>query len=343
MDPALAMLLRFRLRGALRRSFRGLKTARGLVFFLLGLITLLLCFGPQALIAFIEHRHADPETLRDVLPLGLLGLTMMALLSGTRQEGICFTPAEVDFLFSGPFSRRHLLLYKLATGLVAAVFSALFFSLILLRYTSLWMASFLGAFLALVFIQFLTTLLVLVGQTLAEQVYTVARKAVLFVILGLAAVIVARGLPAFLDRGFVEAAHGLRTSAIGKWLFLPLEPFVRTITAEKIFPQLIGWAAVAAVLDLALLSLVVRIDVNYLESSVVASQKRYLLMQQRRQGRWITKPKMSWRLPLLPWLYGAGPIAWRQLTTALRGLHGLLPFFLIVVGFSAMPLVFPSH
>ena len=121
---------------------------------------------------------------------------------------------------------------------------------------------------------------------------------------------------------------------------MPLEPFVRTISAEKIFPDLIGWALAAAAVDLALLALVVRIDVNYLESSLVASQKRYAMLQRRRStGRMVVKPHVAWRAPQLPWLGGAGPIAWRQLTTAIRSIHGLLVFFLIFLCLAAVPLL----
>jgi hypothetical protein len=293
-------------------------------------------------VQFIQRAPADPNTLHDVLPLGLLGLALMSLLGGTRQEGICFMPAEVDFLFPGPFTRRNLLLYKLTTGLTGTLFLSFFSSFMLMRFGSSWIAIFVGAFLAIVFVQFLTTLLVLFCQTMAQQAYTIARKAVLLAILGLLAAIAARWLPTAMDRSFVEAAHGLRESDLGRWLLLPLEPFVRTMTAERLFPDLIGWAAAAAAIDFVILALVVRIDVNYLESSVVASQKRYTLLQRRRQGRLFAKPKMSWRIPSFPWLGGIGPIAWRQMTTALRGLHGLIPFFLIVLGFAAMPVFFQA-
>jgi hypothetical protein len=343
MDQALIKLLRFRFRGALRRSFRGIKTVRGAIFFMLGLGTLLLWLGPQVMVMFVAGHapRVDPQMLRDVLPLVLFGVSLMAVLSAARMEGIHFTAAEVDFLFSGPFSRRQLLFYKLSSGMVASLFVALIFSMMLMRYASLWAAAFLGAFLTLVFIHLLTTALVLAGQALAQRMYTRARKAMMFVVLGAAIIFAARWLPAFFNRGFQEAAHGLCNSAVWFWLAMPLEPFVRTITAEKIMPDLIGWAAAAAAVDLALLALAVRIDVNYLESSLVASQKRYLMLQRRRStgGRMVVKPRVSWRIKQLPWLGGAGPIAWRQLTTAIRSVHGLLFFFLIIVCVAAAPLL----
>ncbi|MGD0517196.1 MAG: putative ABC exporter domain-containing protein, partial [Thermoguttaceae bacterium] len=118
MDQALIKLLRFRFRGALRRSFRGIKTVRGAIFFMLGLGTLLLWLGPQVMVMFVAGHapRVDPQMLRDVLPLVLFGVSLMAVLSAARMEGIHFTAAEVDFLFSGPFSRRQLLFYKLSSG-----------------------------------------------------------------------------------------------------------------------------------------------------------------------------------------------------------------------------------
>jgi hypothetical protein len=345
MNPALFKLLKFRLRGTFRRSFRGIKTVRGAVFFLLGLGTLLLWLGPQFMVFFLaKHTQTDPQMLRDVLPVGLLCLMLTSMLSATRVEGIHFTAAEVDFLFSGPFTRRHLLLYKLSSGLAASMFVALILSLTFLRYASLWTASFLGALLMLIFIQLLTTALVLAGQAMAQQMYTRARKGVLLAILGLAVLIAANWLPAFFEHGIQAASQRMRESAAWFWLFMPLEPFVRTILADKFMPDMIGWAAAAAAIDLALLALVVMIDVNYTESSLVASQKRYLMLQRRRStGRMVVKPRVGWRIPQLPWLYGAGPIAWRQLTTALRSVHGLLPFFLIIAGIVVAPVLFQAQ
>jgi hypothetical protein len=342
MDPVLVKLLRLRLRGAVRRSFRGLKTGRGIVFFVLGVGTIMLCVGPQVLLLFLKREPVDPNTLRDVVPVGLLVMSLMALLGGTRQEGICFTPAEVDILFPGPFTRRHLLLFKLAGGLGGTLFASVFTSIMMMRYVNSWIATFVGLFLAVVFVQLLTTLLVLFCQTMAQQAYTVARKVVLFSILGLLGAIAVRWAPTMMSGGFVEAAHGLRESEVGRWLLLLFEPFVRTIAAERVIPDLVGWAAAAAAIDLVLLALVVRIDVNYLESSVVASQKRYQFLQRRRQGRMFAKPKTSLRMPPLPWLGGIGPIAWRQMTTALRSLHGLIPFLLVILGFAAVPLFFQA-
>ena len=76
---------------------------------------------------------------------------------------ISFTPAEVDFLFPAPFHRRELLIYKLAKLFMGAVFMALFFSMSVLIYLNTWLAAFVGIFLTLAFTQLLALTVALVG------------------------------------------------------------------------------------------------------------------------------------------------------------------------------------
>jgi hypothetical protein len=55
----------------------------------------------------------------------------------------------------------------------------------------------------------------------------------------------------------------------------------------------------------------------------------------------LSKPSgVRWRLPVLPRWRGAGPIAWRQLVSALRGSRGMVYFLLTIVTAMALPVVF---
>ena len=212
------------------------------MFFLLGLAAMLMWLGSQVMAFFFaRHVQGDPQILHDVLPVALFGMVLMSVLGALRVEGVHFTAAEVDFLFSGPFSRRQLLLYKLSSGMLAWLFTALVFSMMLMCYASLWIAAFLGLFLTMAFMQLLSTALVLAGQALAQKVYSRARKIVLLAIIAVAVIAGACWVPTFFEQGIVETAHRVRQSAAWFWLMLPLEPFVRTISAEKIVPDLIGW------------------------------------------------------------------------------------------------------
>lgn len=332
MDRALLKLLRLRFRAFVRRMFRGMKTVRGAVLFALGLLTMALWLGPSVVMAAASGPQSDPEEVLAVVPLALLGVCLISVLTAGKQKSIYFSPAEVDFLFAGPFSRRELLLYKISAGVLGAALTALFLSAVFARHGTMWVAVLLGCFLSLLLVQLFSTAAALIGQTLAERAYTRLRKLLLVGVLVLLAVCVGPPLSAALEGGFLLAAKAVRESTAGFWLLAIFEPFGQTITAQRVLPELIGWVALAAAVDLAMLGLVMRLDVNYLEAAVAVSQKLYQRRQQaqRRGSAWITQSKSSWRLPSFPWWRGVGPIARRQLTSAIRSARGFLVFFLIM-------------
>lgn len=345
-DPALRKLLGLRFHASLRRMVHGLKTVRGAAFSVLGLVTFVFAFGPQIAIMFAHPARQAPDTLRESLPLALLGYCLLSIVSGTDQRGINFAPAEVDFLFSAPFTRRQLLVYKLASSLPGLCFATLVLPLFLLRYQIVWLAAFAGSFLALVGIQLFATGVVLFSQTVAERAYTRFRKLVLFVLI----LAIGMGIGSQSSGGFAGAGLALvrqiNQSPMGATILAPFAVFSRAITAERFFPDLVQWGSLAALVDLGLLGVVLWLDVNYLESAVVASQKRYERMQQARQGRIgrASATATKWHLPRLPWLGGAGPVVHRQLTTALHSVRGLIwmlliPFFVL----TPMLVTMPSH
>src|SRR5689334_649958 len=114
MNPALFKLMTLQARAAVRRSLRGVKSARGAVFFAVGVVVFLLWIGPTLLTLHLTRRDAvDPAKVREYLPAALLLACAGALLA-PGDKALYFTPAEVNFLFPGPFSRRQLLGYKTA-------------------------------------------------------------------------------------------------------------------------------------------------------------------------------------------------------------------------------------
>ena len=70
------------------------------------------------------------------------------------------------------------------------------------------------------------------------------------------------------------------------------------------------------------LILVIKLDSDYLEEAAAVSQKLYERMQRARKGGGLALPASKTaarlRIPRLPWLGGAGPIAWRQVLVATR-------------------------
>ncbi len=78
-----------------------------------------------------------------------------------------------------------------------------------------------------------------------------------------------------------------------------------------------------------------KLDANYIESAATISQKVYERIRRTKQGGGVAMPVGAragrLRLPPLPWLAGAGPIAWRQLLLAMRTSRHMLIITLILV------------
>ena len=331
--------MRLQARAALRRAVRGVRTPRGAIFFGIGLLVFGMWLGPLVFAAVFGSRGhrsgfaADPLEARQVAP-ALLLLFALASLFSTGDRALSFTPGEVNFLFAAPFTRRQLLGYKLVKSMAGALATGLVLSMVLKRHAFFWLAAFVGAFLSMLLIHLTTTCLVLAGQAVNQRAYNLTRRAVLLVVVAL--VVVAVG-PAFMNRtgeSVTDVGALLRQfseSPGGRVILAPFQPFGRAFTAESL-SRLLLWGAAAAAVDAAMVALMMRLDANYLEAAAAASERVYERAQRARRGEWAPGIGASGgggarkrrRVPPLPWLAGAGPLAWRQLAAVSHKAAGLL-------------------
>jgi hypothetical protein len=317
-------LLFLHFRGSLRRRLRSLRTLRGWLLTLIGLGFV----GGWVLLASHRSPLTGQETMgggslpanaaRDVFPPVLL-LACLMTVAVSSGPAIYFSRAEIDFLFTGPFSRRGLLLYKFLSYATGAFVSALCISAVVPFHSRLWAAAFLGTFLTLVFLQLFAAVVGLMGQTLAAPVHRRLRWA--FVGLGL---LVLAGLVwqtpvRAAGGGTLAALQAARNSAVGQLVFAPFEVYARVVFAENA-RDLAVWAVLAAGLDALLLAGLIWLDAEYYEAVEAVSQRRRQRWRQWHRGRLVVEPAAvaGMRIPQLPRWGGAGPLAWRQLTTAAR-------------------------
>jgi hypothetical protein len=338
MPPALWTLLRLNFRATLRRMLRGVRTPRGLTFLLLSLLCIV-AWGGSALFRAMAMPRTDPQTFRIFAPMAMLVFCVGNLVTSVSENAVAFTAAEVDFLFPGPFSRRDLLRFKIIKTAIGTIFTALILSIVLLRYCAFWFACLVGIWLAVQFMQLFSMAVVMIGQTMGERMYSAARRGLLLGVVALAIIAAAPALASALHQGPAEFARQVRATTAGKVLLGPFVVFARAITAQSWYPQLVGWGSAALLIDLAMFTLVVGLDANYLAAADAASQRRYERMQRLRRGGAgaMSSPRQAnLHVRPLPWLGGAGPIAWRQLVSALRSSRRLLILLLIIAASVSM-------
>ncbi len=296
-----------------------------------------MCFLPAPVFALLAPRVQIAEQVALIHrfgPLGLLLFCLINVLLASEDRAITYSPAEVNFLFPGPYRPRQLLLYKIVGTLLAAVFTSLVFTLFLFlgarahitATSARFLSAFVGVLLSLVF------LYLFVDGRPASFISTFGAAGVQPPALGSLArcwssVLIA-AWAAILGSGGRDEAAGLdgrelilrlERSAAVQAALVPFQPFVRAFTAERLWPDLVAWSSLAAALDAAMLGLILVLNAQYLEASATASARRYERLQMARSGGGLSSMAVShWRLPALPSWGGIGPNLWRQGTTALR-------------------------
>jgi hypothetical protein len=295
-----------------------------LLVFSLGCLAVMLV--PQVLAATTMRGQPGVARIAEVselfAPFGLLLLALVFAFTAAGERAFYFTPAEVDFFFAAPFTRRELLLYKLGKTALGLVAMSLFVSTVMLVNLRSWLAGFVGLPLALLMLQLLAMTTAMAGQIVAQSLYNRARRLLLAVVMLLLFVGLGQVARRVQVGGIVELAASMRDSLTLQVLVAPFRIYTRAIFAEAWFPDLAGWAAAALAIDLGLLLVILKMDANYLESAAAISQKVYEQIRRTKQGAGLAMPVRSGgvqiRLPHPPWLGGAGPIAWRQLLLAIR-------------------------
>lgn len=331
MPEALLLLMRLQLRGWLRALARNLRTVKGAILALAGAFVFVSWLG-SVLVSPRPAERPDPELLERFGPLGLLASCVLGLVFSSGGKAVSFSPAEVDFLFPGPFTRRQLLAYKIAGTVGLGLPSTLLLTLFARGFAGWFVAAYVGLLLTVLFFQFFTLAAGLLAQTVGARAYTRGRKALL-VVLGLLVAGVAlhayRSAPEPDVRAVLER---MEESAVWQTVRVPLTWFIKAYLAERLWPDLVQWAGLAALVDLGLLALVFALDAQYLEAAASASERLYVLRQRLRSGQGTLvgpggEGKARFRLPGLPWWGGAGPTIWRQWTTAVRS---YLPIIVLV-------------
>jgi hypothetical protein len=342
MPRALLLLIRLQTMAWLRYLTRNLTTPKGILLALLGLPFLFFLVVSLFLTPAGVEPY-PPESIRSHGPAVLLLYCLVNVLLSSGERAVYFSPAEVQFLFAGPFGRRQLLVYKILSTLMVSVPSALVLGLVFRLHAPHWYGAVAGMLLVMVFMQLFGMALNLTAVGLGARLYSRTRRIIVFGLLLL-------GLLLFLSAGGPARIRsgggwwdGVETSLPWRVLTWPLRTFAETFLAERVWPDLVLWLAAGLGVNVVLLGVVFYLDADYLEATAASSSRIYARIQRLRGGKAAaeadgeaaTPAIVRWSLPMPPFLGGAGPIFWRQLLAGLRQPSRLMMLglvFVLVIG-----------
>lgn len=351
MDAALLLLLRLRFYGALRRMGRKLGTARGLLLTLVGVAFLSIMILPSLFTKMpAEMAAVQAAGFRRFGPLGFLLYCIMILLFSPGDKAFAFSPAEVSFLFPGPFGRKSLLAYKVGGNLILTCFGGLFFLWAFRQFWTNPIAGYIGTVMAFSFLQLFQVGVTVAGQAIGAKAATRRRQLAVVIILAIMALVaLSLGIKSLSEIN-LETLRNLENRPWVIALKAPFRPMVYTITAPRFWPDVPLWGSVSLLINAGLFFAILSLDAQYLEAAAAGSERFYAKLERMRKGGPSVSSRRKnqvWKeMPSLPYLDGIGPIFWRQLTTAVRDYaRAVVPFAVstLIAGFGIYLAVFVGN
>ena len=332
MDAALRQLLILRLRGGLRQRLRQLASLRGLLFTLAfgGIIWFVIDANSApdtSLFAFAGmDRHDLSAQIMTFMPLSLFGLSLLTVLLATGPT-FHFSPNEINFLFTRPFRRRDLILYKFGAYFAGVVASSLFVTLFMKAQTGSALTAFVATVLTLVFVQLNSAVIAMTGHALEGSRLAKLRwpATAVFGVLAVGTVLYAWAMP---DIGVLDLLAEVRHSTVGTILLIPYTVFAELFVAQTAY-DLAFWALVAVIIDMALLYAAIVLDARTIDRSLAENARLSSRWERIRQGGsfFATQRTQVTSIRRAPIAGGLGPIAWRQALNALRNSFKLVIVF----------------
>lgn len=351
--PALRLLIRMKLRGALRSQVRKLKRPSGWLFALLGLALFGIWIGRFLVLGIVQTQPVhDPEVLMLWTKIGLAVICLMTVLAAFSHRGLYLPKEEIELAFSGPLSRSDLIRYRLGVNMLRSLFAGALFGLGAARSMPVGWFGFLGVMVTMLTVPMLGQATALLLGDTENRLGRLAKKLPFRPIAGILGALVGVSMLALIFAGDDDLGQTfgrisplrvtfetLAGSSVLRSILLPLEPWARMIAAPDAGTFLL-WLAACGVLWFVGWELTARIPVDFRETSLAASADIARRISKLRRGgsgglagSMMSKPRAGWRVP---WLLGRGPfgaVAWLKLATISRKARGAFLFSAAIVLF----------
>ena len=337
MDAALRQLLVLRLRGGLRQRLLQLASLCGALFSLafVGIIWFLVASNSSSGTELFVSTALDPqisgEQLVTFLPLSMLGLSLLTVVITTGPT-FHFSPNEINFLFTGPFRRQDLILYKFSAYVAGVTVSSVFITFLVQPEAGSVLPVFFSTLLTLVFVQLNSAVIGMAGHVLDGSRFAWMRWPSIGVLgaFAVGTVLCAWAMP---DRGIFDLLSEFRHSWIGTIVLIPYIVFAQLFAAPSM-SVLAFWALIAVVINFALLRAAILLDAQTTDRSLAENAKLSNRWERIKQGGsfWATERTEVRSIRRAPFLGGLGPIAARQALNALRNSSKLI---LVWIGLAA--------
>lgn len=337
MTDALWLLMKLRLRAWFRRIGKSASSVKGaltLAFFTLMISCWMISILANRILNPKPGSGADPAVVHRIGGPGILVFCVLIVVTAGIKPPILFTPAEIQFLFCGPFTRRQLLTYKLLSQFLMTIPFGLFMAIMFRDAAGTYLTAVAGALLIFTFMQLFGLAVNFTASYFSALAYNRFRKIVLFAVLG---GLIIGGVLLFQRHSaggnVIQTLKAIEQQPVVHRLLTPFRWYSQVLTARNLGEFWLP-ALGALGINAGLLALVYFLDAKFLETVSVASEKTYAKIERMRRGgspfHHVGQPQIIRRqVPSFPYWGGIGPVFWRQFVTAQRSQRAFL--FMIII------------
>jgi hypothetical protein len=316
---------------------------------LIGLAALMSLVG--FLFYYREHDIFVQLTRRETIIGCALVMLGGSLFKGFLQRGLVFEPADIEFLFTGPFTQRQVVFYRLLPNYLFALIQGLVFLGLFtphLKHPLLTTAGFI--FFQLVCFHLATAMSLFAGSISAQLHHRIRWMLLAVYFLSAAACFRAawdiKIIPSFVSSPFTQLLFYPAVTLSDVGMAPPMHEWARrlmetdSLSRHQLW-QPVSYLAGSVVSALVSLWLLFKLKADAFETSLTATTRmaeRRLRVQQGRRVAVIGKTR--WRsasLPTLRLFRGVGAIVWKNLVVARRSRREL-GLALIFTAVFAVPL-----
>ncbi|WP_182864921.1 putative ABC exporter domain-containing protein [Rhodopirellula sp. JC639] len=335
-DPALTHLMRMLMRAGFRQAWRLIKRPSGAFFTLFMLAMVGFGLMPTVVMTLTAEQQppsAFARVVADSIPL-LMYIAAAAMVATNSGEALLeLKPAELQFVLAGPFTNSHILSYRLLTLAFGWLPISVFFAVFMLPH----LGSFLGGLLGISSGGILITMLAFQYTLLKPRLSPGVLRAIRLAALTSVAVILieAAGRVSGVDESYsiTVVSQAINGGVAARVLSLPFRPFATVMTndlgIELLIGQLISLGLIAAITVSCY-----RTNRGFSELAVEGVARRQKKLERIRGGNvygFSTRnAERSQLLPAFGWLGGVGPVAWSQVTSAVRRTGRLVPGIVVL-------------
>jgi hypothetical protein len=359
--PALRLLVRLKLKAALRAQWRRMRRPSSWIFAILGFLLVVFWLASVFVSgAFRSSFDIGHEAAVFAVQIALFVLCLMTAFGAFNHRGLYLPKEEIELAFSGPIARSDLVRYRLLVNLLRSVFAGAFFGLGAMRRLSSGGFTFAGVMLTMLTLPILGQALSLLLGDAENRFARIAKKLPLRLVSIVLGVTVGLGVAAlFFDtriarhwfqNGAIERAMDSTTSGEGivPALLWPFKPWALMITARSA-PEFWPWFVLCAAIACAAFEATARIPIDFRELSLATSADIAKRLRRIRRGGMgigstsVSKETLTWRVP---WIFGRGSfgaIAWLKLAAILRKARGMLLVSALIVGFVTLLITTTVH